>query len=401
MIWNTTFTNRLMKLASDPKTHYTEVELASKLSKELEIEVTRNAVHHKLHRTLNQPLTLIETDGIKYIGSKRKIIPYIVEEIRKHNAESVLDLFAGTTRVGQALKKEGFIVGSNDLASYSYAFGKTYLEFNDITKIDELNKKIRHLNNVLPVDGFLTQHYAGGAYSLGKQNPIMFFQRKNTMKADAIRDEIDNIAVTESLEWYILITSLILALDKVDNTVGVQQAFLKHSWAKRAENDLTLQLPKLICGKEGKVYREDANVLVDSVNYDLTYIDPPYTSHNYATYYHIHDSVVRWDNPTVKGMVNSPTMVGKSKYNSKATVQDSFEDLIRKIGSRIVLISYNDEGLIPYNDLVEILSKHGKLSIRRIEYKRNIMHKIGNVQKKGKIGKDKNTELLFTLIKGE
>ena len=99
------------------------------------------------------------TEGIKYAGSKLKLIPQILQLIKKVNAKTVWDGFSGTTRVSQALAKSGYRVISSDIAAWSEVFGACYL----------LNKKrpedyqdlIDHLNAVPPVDGWFTEFYGG------------------------------------------------------------------------------------------------------------------------------------------------------------------------------------------------------------------------------------------------
>lgn len=346
------------------------------------------------------------TEGIKYIGSKRKIIPHIIKIINRHkDIDSVLDLFTGTTRVAQALKMDGYKVGSNDLAHYSEAFGKCYIEFNSegLTTIDTIKSDIKHLNSTAPINGFLTTNYSGGAISLERKNPIMFWKRKNTLKADGIREEINNISEINSLRYYILLTSLMLALDKVDNTVGVQQAFLKNKWAARADKDLKLIMPKFIIKKKGEVYQEDANKLarLKSKDYDAVYIDPPYTSHSYASYYHIWDTIVLNDKPEVSGIINRRKNIQKSDYNSKSLIEKTFADLLKNIKSKYIFISYNNEGLLPYRNLIELCKEFGEAKIDKIDYRRNIMSQIGiydkNGRKVGMPGEKRNIEYIITI----
>ena len=134
------------------------------------------------------------TQGIKYIGSKLKLIPQVLELVKKVNAETILDGFAGTTRVSQALAKLGYTVICNDIAPWSKVFGTCYL-LN--TKPRETYQPlIDHLNAVQPVDGWFTEHYGGHAndgsalQADGLKKP---WQCHNTRKLDAIRQEIEHL----------------------------------------------------------------------------------------------------------------------------------------------------------------------------------------------------------------
>ena len=68
---------------------------------------------------------------IKYIGSKRAVVPLLEGLARHLPIASACDMFAGTTRVGQAFRRAGCRVVSNDLASYSEAFGQAYIAADD------------------------------------------------------------------------------------------------------------------------------------------------------------------------------------------------------------------------------------------------------------------------------
>lgn len=59
------------------------------------------------------------TNGIKYAGSKQKLLPYILALVRKVRPQTVIDGFSGTTRVSQALSQSGYTVIANDLSVWS------------------------------------------------------------------------------------------------------------------------------------------------------------------------------------------------------------------------------------------------------------------------------------------
>ena len=174
-----------------------------------------------------------KTQGIKYVGSKLKLIPYIINIISGlDNIETVWDGFSGTTRVSQALTKLGYTVYASDIADWSYIFGQCYL----------LNRKeksyykdiIEHLNHVSPIDGFITKYYGGDISDHKKP-----FQLKNTRKIDGIRYEIDKMNLN-CQDKSVVLTSLILAMDKVDSTLGHYSSYL-NDWSKRSYNDIKLE----------------------------------------------------------------------------------------------------------------------------------------------------------------
>ena len=138
---------------------------------------------------------------------------------------------------------------------------------------------------------------------------------------------------------------------------------------------------------------------------DLAYIDPPYSSHTYFSYYHIWDSIAKWDKPEVGLKTNrridrvtsSEDYDGSmaSPWNSKSTALEEFKALFERLPVKYLLISYSNESLVPIDDLIALCKKFGKIVVREIDYKRNIMSQIGN----GEIGKKTNKEYLILIKK--
>ncbi|MBM3251107.1 MAG: DNA methyltransferase, partial [Candidatus Nealsonbacteria bacterium] len=267
----------------------------------------------------------METQGIKYTGSKREILPALLELIRPLNVKTILDGFSGTTRVSQALKQAGYTVYANDIADWSKAFGECYL----------LNRKptsyylpiIEHLNKLPGKYGWFSENYGGepnGGSAVQEDGKKRIWQLHNTKKLDAIREEIDKIAKDE-IEKSVLLTSLIIAMDKVDSSVGHQVSYLK-KWAPRAYNIMKMEVPRLIIDdKSHKVYQKDIFDLVNDIEVDLAYYDPPYGSSNdlmppsrvrYASYYHIWKTICLNDKPKLVGVANRREDVGDTVSGS-------------------------------------------------------------------------------------
>jgi adenine-specific DNA-methyltransferase len=141
----------------------------------------------------------------------------------------------------------------------------------------------------------------------------------------------------------------------------------------------------------------------------VAYLDPPYSSHSYATYYHIWDSITRWDKPAVGLKTNrridrvssadefDESM--KSAWNSKVTALEAFTRLVNRIPARFVVISYNDESLISLESLEAALSATYTVKVKKIPYKRNIMAQIGNAATNGQEPVTQNHEALLWVVK--
>lgn len=335
--------------------------------------------------SLFDDLQVPQTEGIKYVGSKLKILPHIIQIINGLKIRTALDAFSGTTRVAQAFSQLGFDTSANDIAEYSEIFGHCYLLS---TKPNEFYQKfIDELNSLKGTFGWFSQHY-GGENEAGKRP----FQLKNTMKLDAIRDKIDEFDLNFT-DKAVLLTSLILALDCVDNTLGHYASYLS-GWCKRSYNDLFLKLPRRFTPKtQNRVIKSDAFKAITNF-YDLVYFDPPYGSNNekmppsrvrYKAYYHFYKSVILNDKPRVFGKANRredsrdtafPCIFEEFKRDesNKFIAMRAIERLIANTNAHYILLSYSSGGRASKQELQEIISLNGRLlDAREIDYKKNVM----------------------------
>lgn len=66
---------------------------------------------------------------IKYLGSKRALVPRILAAVTALPAvREVGDLFSGTSRVGHALKAAGYTVIANDHNAYAHILARCYVQ---------------------------------------------------------------------------------------------------------------------------------------------------------------------------------------------------------------------------------------------------------------------------------
>jgi adenine-specific DNA-methyltransferase len=328
-----------------------------------------------------------ETEGIKYAGSKLKILPHILDCISDLNVRTVLDGFSGSTRVSQALAKLGYEVVANDTAVWSKTLGTAYLL--NTQEPEKYQPIIDHLNHVKGYEGWFSQHY-GGTENNGSKHP---FQLKNTMKLDGIRDEIDRMGLNET-EKAVALTSLILALDAVDSTLGHYVAYLA-AWSPRSYNNLILKVPKtFINTQRNEVLQRDVFEVLKEKVVDLAYFDPPYGSNNekmppsrvrYNSYYHIWKSVILNDKPEVfgkanrredsrDGMATSVFEEFRKDESGKFIAMQAIKKLINETHARYILLSYSSGGRATKEELFDIINAGGKLlKAKEIDYKKNVM----------------------------
>ncbi len=368
----------------------------------------------------NAILDIPDTQGVKYAGSKLKLLPHILSLFDNLTVETVFDGFSGTTRVSQALAKSGFKVTSNDISEWSYVFGVCYLK--NKKKASEYKDLINHLNSIKGKDGWFTENYGGKDYSGaavqedGLKKP---WQVHNTRKLDAIREEIDALKLGE-IEKAVAITSLILAMDEVDSTLGHFTSYLK-DWSTRSYKEMKLKIPKVFENtQDNTILKGDIFESIKNVNVDFAYLDPPYGSNNekmppsrvrYASYYHIWATICKNDKPKLFGAA-----LRREDTSDKvaATVFEEFrkddeghfiavkaiDRLIESINAKYVALSYSSGGKATAEELNEILNRHGKL-IKTIEldYKKNVMADMKWTNEWLRDADEPNREFIFLIDK--
>ena len=337
------------------------------------------------------------TEGIKYTGSKRKLLPYILALSKKTGAQSV---FAGSTRVSQAFAWLGYRVVSNDLAECSRVLGTCYLKNKKHPK--EYRPLIDHLNSMPPEDGWFTKHYGVDVNSGQRGNAIQIdgtkkpWQKKNTRKLDAIRREIDALKL-DKIAKSVALTSLILALDQVDSALGHFASYLK-DWSPRSYKDLKLQVPRLWKNQTANtVLCGDVFQALSNIKAELAYYDPPYGSNNdkmpssrirYASYYHLWTTVCKNDHPSLFGKPfhrkDSSDEVAASIFEEfrrnnfgRFITAEAIERLLKETPCPWILLSYSSEGRAAAEELNEAIEKYGKLvEIVEVDYKKNVISSI-------------------------
>lgn len=335
-----------------------------------------------------------QTQGIKYAGSKAKLLNFILDAANKVEAKTVLDGFAGTTRVSQAFAKNGFHVISNDIAIWSKIFGQCYLGNKNLPTY--YANLIDHLNALPPKDGWFTQHYGGqpndgkSARLCGEKKP---WQIHNTRKLDAIREEIDALNLND-IDRAVALTSLILALDKVDNTLGHYVSYLK-DWSPRSYNMMRLEIPHIWPNEiTHTVLNQDVFSAAKHTAVDFAYYDPPYGSNNekmppsrvrYSAYYHVWTTVCLNDRPTVFGKatrrVDSRDETASSVFeefrkseSGRFLAVEAIDNLLKITNAAFILLSYSSGGRATADDLNSVLTSHGKIKeVIELDYKKNVM----------------------------
>ncbi|MCK4799342.1 MAG: DNA adenine methylase [Spirochaetes bacterium] len=350
----------------------------------------------------------VKSHLIAYIGNKRRLLPLIEKSIEMtgvlNSKENplFLDLFAGTGSVSRLAKSIGFDVLANDWEYYSYVINKAFVEldedflknsFSSFGGIKNTLSILNDLNTPNKEDRYISLYYCPEDDDYpDTKNERMFYTNYNGKKIDAIRAKIlewvENKLINEKEEC-LLIALLLYEASVRSNTSGVFKAFHRGFGGTNGDalnrilKPVELRVPKLINAQKSRAYKEDAVKLSEDLRkqkFDIVYIDPPYNQHQYGSNYHLLNTIAQNDKPIVnknvyingkkinKSAIRRDWVKTKSSFCYKKTAKDDFKKIIKNINADYILLSYSIDGIIPFDQLLEILSKKGWLDICLSEY---------------------------------
>ncbi len=306
----------------------------------------------------------------RYIGNKYKLIGWIFSIINKEcSGNSFADIFAGTGVVSAVATKHFEKVLLNDFLHSNYAIYRAFFgnEAWDKTKIDNI---IKSYNNICGDDleeNYFSKNFGGKFFSKNSAK-IIGFIREN------IEENKNNLTVRE---YYILIASLLYTADKIANTVGHFDAYIKKNFV----NDSFFMKPidpiDPIGTQEITIFQEDANTLAKKINADVVYIDPPYNSRQYSRFYHVLETLTKWDKPRLHGVALKPDPENMSDY-CRANAKDKFAELVRDLDAKHLVVSYNNtydsksnssKNKITLQEIEQILQKKGPTKVFEKNYR--------------------------------
>ncbi len=308
---------------------------------------------------------------MNYIGSKRKLVSWIENEIKSFVGEDLsekvfCDIFAGTGTIGRRFKTQVKKVIANDLEHYSYILNKNYIQNNDA--LDDKLLRIEELNALdVEENGFIYRHYA-----LGSGSKRQYFSDINAKKIDTIREQIEQWYKTKEIGtqmYTFLLASLLESADKVANTASVYGSFLKKLKASAKEIMCLEAADFSTHTKEHTVFKQDANALIHTIRGDILYIDPPYNQRQYGLYYHILNTISQYDDFEPQGKTGLRTYT-RSNYCKTKKVYESFETLIANADFEYIFVSYNSEGHMSKEEIKNIMQKYGTYSVQTKEHRR-------------------------------
>jgi len=303
----------------------------------------------------------------RYIGNKHKLIEWIFSILDKEcKGKSFTDIFAGTGVVAAVASKHFDEVILNDFLYSNHAIYQAFFD-TGVWDQDKIINIIKNYNNINGED--LDENYFsinfGGKFFSKNSAKIIGFVREN------IEENRKNL--TER-EYHMLISSLLYSVDKIANTVGHYDAYFKK---ESVEDNFFMRPIDPVEVKSASIFREDANSLAKRIQTDIVYIDPPYNSRQYSRFYHVLETLTKWDKPKLHGVALKPEPENMSDY-CRVSAKDRFAELVNDINAKYLVVSYNNtyesksnssQNKITLEEIKNILTKRGKTKIFEKDYR--------------------------------
>ena len=354
---------------------------------------------------------------ITYIGNKRALLPYLetilqdIIKLENYRKLTCADLFSGSGIVARLFKQYGCNVIVNDLEEYSYVINDCYLSNKSSFIMEEYDEWFdviqAQLDNKIYVKGIISKHYAPADDKNIQPNERCFYTTENAQIIDTINHYIDEMPYY--LHPYFLGPLLYQASVHV-NTSGVFKGFYKNkdtgvgqygghnqNALSRIRGKIELQKPVLCNVKtEYEIIKRDAVWLSDKIKCDVAYLDPPYNQHPYGSNYFMLNVIAanELDSNNISTVSGIPDNWNRSVFNNKNTAKDALEEMVSNLSAKYIIVSYNSEGFISYDEMIDMLNKYGICKVKEIDY--NVFRGSRNLKNRNKHLK----EYLFVLRKG-
>lgn len=313
---------------------------------------------------------------MRYIGNKESMVEeidsFIESRVESEESLTLFDAFCGTGAVSDRLKnKFNLVINDNLKWATVYTAGRLYasschferLGFDPFAFLNQSDEKVQ---------GVIYKNYAP------TESSRMYFTPENAARIDYFRKQIEewhkNKLLSEA-EYMLLLASLVESVSRVSNTAGVYGAFLK-KWDGRALKPIEFIKPAYnACDSLNiKIYNDKTENIISDVKCDILYLDPPYTQNQYGTQYHLLETLILNDHPSVSKVTGSrPVMPMRSDWSKEYKAHILLDRIIANTTARYIVMSYNNDGLMSKEYIEAVMKRYGKpetYCCKKISYKK-------------------------------
>ena len=300
---------------------------------------------------------------MRYLGSKESLTEPIIQLLAEKNINqrelTFFDAFCGMGSVADALKTtyDHIIINDTLKCATTFTLGRLYANRCTFERLGLDPFEFLNNNNSTREDFIYTNYSPGGSNR-------MYFSAHNAGRIDYFRFQIESWKDENRIsdeEYIYLLACLMESVSDVSNTAGVYGAFLKH-WDGRALKPIVFSRIDAANGNCPIVENHNGKIedIVQDVDCDILYLDPPYTQNQYGTQYHLLETLILNDNPTISRVTGSrPTGPMRSDWSKMYHVHILFDKVIAETRARHIILSYNNDGFMSKEYIESTLKRYG------------------------------------------
>lgn len=328
---------------------------------------------------------------ITYIGNKRALLGHIaaaVEQVKHRLGKArlrIFDAFSGSGVVSRYFKAHADLLISNDIEQYATATARCYLSNRSEVDLAAVSEAVADLNQRVDTEnfptGFIEELYSPKDEKCITGEDRVFYTKSNARRLDNYRRLMDSLPAEMQT---MLLGPLLSSASVHANTAGVFKGFYKNRETRigqfggsgsdalvRIRGQIRLDVPVLSNFEcEYQVLQDDANAVAPRLkDLDLVYIDPPYNQHPYGSNYFMLNLLLRYQRPRRVSRVSGiPTDWQRSGYNVRTRSFPLLKNLLGDLDTRFLLVSFNNEGFIPAQQMRAMLAELGSMNVVETQY---------------------------------
>ncbi len=313
---------------------------------------------------------------IRYMGNKGKLLDEIIPVIESltNPGDIICDIMAGTNAVSYALKPRNVLI-TNDIQTYSYIISKCLLNNYVIPSLEEAHDDLDEnykMNLEKREFSFFVDEYTD-----------TYFAERQCLDIDSFRYAIEKISDDSKKCFYL--TVLMSVMCKAQSTTGHFAQYMDKNHKRiiplRQLSIYDLFFEKINDFKTFKCSQYNnyhfnldykvlfKNDLMDKVK--CFYLDSPYTADQYSRFYHILETICKYDNPVLEYKAKYRNDRVQSDFCYKKKVAGEFEYIISFCRSKnaSLVISYSNHGVITIDEICKIASKYySNVDVKNINF---------------------------------
>ena len=327
----------------------------------------------------------------RYLGNKTRLADWIVSRVSTSlpAGARVADPMCGTAAMSFAFAEAGYSVTASDALTFPTVHARTRLlakKAPDFAGLGGYQSVLDRVNNVTPVEGYFFREFSVGGAPTNGRDPRGYFTAENARHIDGVRSlirDLDRAGQLNEVEKSVLLHQLILSTHRVANIAGTYGYFQRTISASAARPISFEPIAFNWTSGSHEVLQGNVEDIVTRLDVDACYVDPPYTKRQYAGNYHVLETLACEDEPVAAGDGGlRPWTAQSSAFCYRRQAPQAFRETLKRLDCEHVFVSYSEDGQVSAEELQDILSDFGKVTIHEeplARYRSNGRGKPGDV----------------------